>query len=652
MNRDQRLAIGPGEGPFMLLAGPGTGKTAVITERVRELLRRGVPGENILVITFTRAAAREMEERFVRAAAKEREERELSRTPGTGPRFGTFHSVFYEILKESGMYRNCSVCTETEKARWLREILDDREAEKGFPELAGARNACIRVLLEEFSARKAAGEGGSPENPSRICGKELFDELFSAYEDRRKKCGKLDFDDMIGECLKLLRTNRQEREKWQKRCRHVLIDEFQDASRAQYEGAKLLAWPENNLFAVGDDDQSIYSFRGADPGIMRSFPRDFPSARVVALRVNYRSAPEIFLPAKRLIVRNEQRFPKSILCAKDRGSGEIAAFCFPDAEEEADWIAGELLELHRKGMKWREAAVLYRSESVSLPLLQSFLSRRIPYQCRELPPFFYDRWMIRDILSYLKLAAGEAEREDVIRAANRPDRRIGRAAIELCWERAESGGKQYGGERETKENRTGRFFRELIRFYGKNPVLCRKAEEWRKAVERMKRMSPSAAVVYVLLAVEYEKAMKKLCRKGTEELDTAAELLAELKERARGFRSLEEMLREVREEREAYLSQERIGEGEGVRFLTMHGAKGLQFPVVFLPALNEGVLPHQMAGEENQEEERRLFYVALTRAERKLYLTCARHRYEHRPPVSRFLLETGIPIRETGIPIR
>ena len=653
LNEEQSRAVHAADGPVMVLAGPGTGKTAVIAGRVKELLDRGVPGHEILVITFTRAAAREMEERFGI----------LSRNKGENspPRFGTFHSVFYEILRESGLYRGSRVCTEAEKEKWMREILERREAEKGFPELAGDRNGCIRVLLEEFSARKA-GLPRQVAGESRICGKDLFEELFQEYEKMRIKSSRLDFDDMITECLKLLKTRKAEREKWQKRFRYLLVDEFQDANRMQYEAAKMLALPENNLFVVGDDDQSIYGFRGADPGIMRSFTHDFPAARIIALRINYRSKPEIYEKAANLIRRNKNRFAKEIICARekddrkeerpeedkclpnDRKEENIVEYLrFPDVREEAEFVVRKVKELNGQGLSWENMAVLYRSETVRDPILYSLRLAGIPVECKEPGFFFYDHWMIRDIVSYLRLAAGRGSLSDLLHVINRPERMIGRTAVEYCW------GKACEGENTAGREKMERFFTHLLAYYAKKGPITRRVTRLRDELHRMGGMAPSAAIVYVLLAVEYEKYMKQACSIFHTEVNDARELVEECKERARQHRTLDQMLDGIEWEKRQ-LALVASPEEKGVVLMTMHGSKGLEFPAVFLPSLNEGILPHSMAGEEDGvEEERRVFYVAMTRARDRLYLSCTEKRSEHRPPASRFLAEAGLSPVERSV---
>ena len=398
INSRQQEAITFTSGPMQVLAGPGSGKTFTITQRIRYLIAEcGVEPSRILVITFTRAAAGEMQQRFHR----------LIKGAGSGSFvvFGTFHAIFYSILKQTGQYRQFTLISETQKRNLLAQILQLPMT----PLLA--ENEKIDALMQLIGQVKNNGEcfDGLAED---VFSKKELQDIYRDYNEYLLEFLKMDFDDMGLLCLKLFRENPQVLKEWQKKYSYVLVDEFQDINPLQYQIVRLLAQPEDNLFIVGDDDQSIYGFRGAKPEIMQQFLKDYPSARQVLLDVNYRCHEQIVENSMRVIKANKSRFPKEIRAGHGKGAGVIIQV-FPDQEEEYEALLCALQEtaLHEKPEVLSAAAVIYRTNYECSMLAEKLLLRGIPFVMKETLKSRYDHFVIKDLLAYLEFANGNRKRE-------------------------------------------------------------------------------------------------------------------------------------------------------------------------------------------------------------------------------------------------
>lgn len=603
LNNAQKRAVCHKEGPMLVLAGPGSGKTTVITNRIRYLTEQaGVSPSHILVITFTRAAAREMRERYEK----------MTQTGCAGVSFGTFHSVFFLILKLAYRYTAADIVTDGERIRFLREMLSGREME------VEDEGEFISSVLGEISMVK--GNLVDLEHYyAKNCSGELFKELYRGYEERLRRSRKLDFDDMLVMCHELFSQRKDILSAWQRKYQYILIDEFQDISRIQYEIIKMLALPENNLFIVGDDDQSIYRFRGARPEIMLGFQKDYPEADTVLLDTNYRCSQPIVEAAGRVIGHNKTRFPKEIRAA--RGSGHpVIVRGWPDSLNEVAAIARELKEYHSMGVPYEEMAVLYRTNMGPRLLISRLMEYNIPFYARDAVPNLYDHWIAKNLFSYIRAAKGDLTRANLLPIINRPKRYISREALEgsrVSWEAVKS-------------------------FYQDKGWMVERVEQLEYDLAMIRPMAPAAAVNYIRKAVAYDDFIREYALERRMKPEELLEVADQLQESASGFKTWEEWLAHMEEYKNQLLEQRKDREGikEGVRLMTMHSSKGLEFRVVYILDANEGVTPHNKAVlDPDLEEERRMFYVAMTRAKERLHIYYARERYHKKQAVSRFVQE-------------
>ncbi len=603
-NPAQQEAIRHVSGPAMILAGPGSGKTTVITQRVRYLIEEaGVHPASVLVVTFTKAAAVEMKERFI----------SLCQGEAMPVSFGTFHSIFFAILKAAYNYSAGDIITESRRMDLFREIVDEMDLE-----IDDAADF-ISGVAGEVSLVK--GENIRPEHYYSVnCSDEVFRSIYQAYNRKLRESRQIDFDDMLLFTWELFKERKDILLAWQKRFKYILIDEFQDINRVQYEIIRMLAAPENNLFIVGDDDQSIYRFRGAKPEIMLGFTKDYPQARTIILDINYRCTQEIVESALRVIKNNKARFEKN-LRAFHEGGEPVEIKVFNTMGEEYDTLIKEIYQYHTKEKKpLKNLAVLYRTNTGARQLVAKLMEYNIPFRMRDSVPNLFEHWIARDILAYIKAALGQGDRSDYLRIINRPKRYISRQMLsqKVSLEELKSryAGKDWAQERIDK----------LI--YDLNSI---------------KDMAPFAAVNYIRYAVGYDRFLMEYARDRRLKEEDLLEVASELQDSAADHKTFEEWFDYIRDYGEKLLQQSRRREretGDGVVLSTMHSAKGLEYDRVFLIDANEGVTPHKKAVmEADVEEERRMFYVAMTRAKQKLYIYFTKERYHKPASMSRFVGE-------------
>ena len=601
-SKAQTQAIMHKDGPMMVLAGPGSGKTTVITHRVQYLTKEyGIDPGDILVITFTRAAAEEMRERY-----------EALTGGGSRVTFGTFHSIFFRILKLAYRYTADNIVREEQQMQFVRELAQAGGLE---PE---DENEFAASILSEISSVK--GERIALEHYySKNCPDAVFRQLYAGYEEKMRRAGLIDFDDMMVLCLELFTERKDILSAWQRRYRYILIDEFQDINRLQYEIVRMLAKPEDNLFIVGDDDQSIYRFRGAKPEIMLGFERDYPGAGRILLDMNYRSTEEIVAPALRLIGENQKRFSKAIHTTGRHGKNVITKL-WQDPGEENLAIAREIQLYLQSGVRPGDIAVLYRTNAGPRFLMEKLMEYNLPFRTRDTVPNLYEHWISRNILTYIRIAMGSRVREDILQVINRPKRYISRDAM----------------PDETVS------FEKMKAFYAEKDWIAERIESLEGDLRAIARMSPLAAVNYIRQGMGYDEYLIEYAafrRMRPEELLETAD---ELKESAAGFKTFDEWFAHIEAYKEELLRQaaQRRTETDAITLATMHSAKGLEFPIVYILDANEGITPHSRAMlDEDMEEERRLFYVAMTRAKTRLHVYAVRERYHKKAEVSRFVWE-------------
>lgn len=611
LNRGQDEAIKHGNGPCMVLAPPGSGKTLIVTERTRYLIEEsGVRPDQILVITFTRYAAREMKERFERLTAGKN-------YPVT---FGTFHSIFYGILKCAYGIGANNLMSEKESSILLQEVLDQTNIES-TPEVEDEEEL-VRELLREVGMVKN-GLCHLKDFHSKYLTQDEFAEVFRSYEHQKKELKKFDFDDMLVQCYALFRKKPEILQGWQKRFQYILIDEFQDINRVQYEVIRMLAAPRYNLFVVGDDDQSIYGFRGAKPELMLYMKQEFPSLRTISLTVNYRSTEFITGAAARVILHNDTRFYKRVQSFRGRGQNVHVQEVL-DEQEEAQYVTEEIQKKLDQGIKPGEIAVLFRA-AVQARMISEILSEhRIPFEMRDYVTNFYRHFIVKDMMAYLQLAAGKRDRSLFLTICNRPLRYLARNSM---------------------ENRQVNF-EDLRKFYCDKDWMLDIIDQFDVDVRMMKNMAPYAAIQYIRKKIGYDDFLKEYAEKHQISWKQLMDVMAELEERSKNFKSYDEWeihIAKYTQELEEQQAKARKIKGERenkVQLMTIHSAKGLEFEDVFVIHANEGEIPHQKAEKKDEiEEERRLFYVALTRAKNNLCISYITQKNGNSIKPSRFVEE-------------
>lgn len=611
LNRGQDEAIKHGNGPCMVLAPPGSGKTLIVTERTRYLIEEsGVRPDQILVITFTRYAAREMKERFERLTAGKN-------YPVT---FGTFHSIFYGILKCAYGIGANNLMSEKESSVLLQEVLDQTNIES-TPEVEDEEEL-VRELLREVGMVKN-GLYHLKDFHSKYLTQDEFAEVFRSYEHQKKELKKFDFDDMLVQCYALFRKKPEILQGWQKRFQYILIDEFQDINRVQYEVIRMLAAPRYNLFVVGDDDQSIYGFRGAKPELMLYMKQEFPSLRTISLTVNYRSTEFITGAAARVILHNDTRFYKRVQSFRGRGQNVHVQEVL-DEQEEAQYVTEEIQKKLDQGIKPGEIAVLFRA-AVQARMISEILSEhRIPFEMRDYVTNFYRHFIVKDMMAYLQLAAGKRDRSLFLTICNRPLRYLARNSM---------------------ENRQVNF-EDLRKFYCDKDWMLDIIDQFDVDVRMMKNMAPYAAIQYIRKKIGYDDFLKEYAEKHQISWKQLMDVMAELEERSKNFKSYDEWeihIAKYTQELEEQQAKARKIKGERenkVQLMTIHSAKGLEFEDVFVIHANKGEIPHQKAEKKDEiEEERRLFYVALTRAKNNLCISYITQKNGNSIKPSRFVEE-------------
>ncbi len=606
LNGNQRKAVCHETGPMLVLAGPGSGKTTVLLCRIQHLIQKGLARpDEIMALTFSKAAAEEMKGRFHDSAGV------------SGVSFGTFHSIFFRILRSAYGWGVERVFQEEERRNVLRDILES--AKWDIPDM----EEYISQFFGQLSLMHSELTGLQEFQPIGIP-KEEFQKLYHFYENYKERHQKIDFDDMLTQCCQLLTEEENVRRFWQKRYRFLLVDEFQDVNQAQFACLQLLSEKHRNLFVVGDDDQSIYAFRGARPDFLLEFQKLYPEAEKVTLNTNYRSTERIISLAERVIAKNTVRFVKDMHGTGEEGE-KVTFFLAEDLAGEAARIGEKIAVLLDEGVPAKEIAVIYRTNLQGGAFARELYRRGIPYELRDKGGNIYEHWIAKDLLAYLLLAENEESDSALRRILNKPKRYIGKALLE---------------EAETMPYT-------LLRSFFVCPSLKKWQEEHlenlRTDLAQIRRRNPYDGLKYVRKVIGYDEYLEQFAiyrRTSAQVLwEIADEIMEMAKDTAdaRGFRErLEEMSRQMK------VQTKRSAESRnGVALLTMHGAKGLEFRAVFLPTLVENVVPHER-GMEEIEEERRLFYVAMTRAAEKLCLSAVRTRYEKEMEPSRFLEEMGL----------
>lgn len=606
LNHAQTEAVAYNKGPCMVLAGPGSGKTLTIAKRIEYLImKHKVRPEEILVITFTKYAAWEMKNRT----------RRICGPSSYAVTFGTFHGIYYGILKWAYRLNQSNLLSDEEKYRILREILpgidwdQDPEAdeEKDYLqelaiEIGNVKNNCMDI--EEYEPVKYTTE--------------KFRKLYRTYEETKKRYCKIDFEDMLIQCRDLFMKRPDILKKWQEKFQYILVDEFQDVNQAQYDVVRMLAAPQDNLFVVGDDDQSVYGFRGAKPGIMMEFMKDYPKARQILLDVNYRSSGYIVKGALRVIGNNKIRFEKKIEAFR-KPDETVHVQEVKDPVQEAEYVLERIREYREKGVSYTEMAVLYRTNVDARAMSELMTEYQIPFVMKEHLNNIYEHFIALDMISYLRLSQGEYDRKYFLQIANRPNRYLTRESM-----------------------KTGNVsYESLRRYYRDKDWMVDRIDQLEWDMKMICDKTPYAAIQYIRKRMGYDEFLKEYAAYRKISSEDLFAVLEEIWQNSKGYGTIKEWFEHIESYGKMLKEQnKKNGEKEGVNLMTMHAAKGLEFDTVFVIEANEGSCPYKKAiADEEIEEERRLFYVAMTRAKRKLVISYVKEKNGKDLLPSRFVSE-------------
>lgn len=606
-NESQTSAILHKDGPMLVLAGPGSGKTATLVERTKNLItQHGVSPSNILVITFTKAAANEMKLRF----EKEVEQHEAKVT------FGTFHAIFFMVLKLAYNYNSNNIVTDDVKYQLMRELInrygleyrDENELMSGiFAEISMIKNS--RIPLEHFYSTQ--------------CGEEVFRKIYRDYEKTLKSKRLIDFDDMLTLTYQLFKERPDILSAWQKKYKYILVDEFQDINQIQYDIVRMMAAPENNLFMVGDDDQSIYRFRGSKPEIMLHVPKDYPEVKQIQLEVNYRCPKEVVENSQRLIAHNKERFPKKIVASKAE-TGKIVRFQqFSTQRDEILFIIKGIEERLQKGYALSDIAVLFRTNIQPRFLMEQLMAYNVDFKTRDQIPNLYEHWIAKDIMAYINIARGSRERKDFLMILNKPTRYISRDS--LC------------------ESQVA--FDEWEKLYDEQPWIAERIEKLHYDINLLEKMSPYAAINYIRHGIGYDDYIVDYAEYRNLNKEDLFEILDELQASAKGFRNYEAWELHIQEYTDELRAKAKAKQENpnAVTLSTLHSAKGLEFKTVFIMDANQGITPYKKAVlDKDIEEERRLFYVGMTRAIEDLTICSVNELHGKAGEISQFIIEAGL----------
>ena len=606
LNHAQTEAVAHNKGPCMVLAGPGSGKTLTIAKRIEYLImKHKVRPEEILVITFTKYAAWEMKNRT----------RSICGPSSYAVTFGTFHGIYYGILKWAYRLNQSNLLSDEEKYRILREILPgidldqepEADEEKDYLqelaiEIGNVKNNCMDI--EEYEPVKYTTE--------------KFRKLYRTYEETKKKYRKIDFEDMLIQCRDLFMKRPDILKKWQEKFQYILVDEFQDVNQAQYDVVRMLAAPQDNLFVVGDDDQSVYGFRGAKPGIMKEFMKDYPKARQILLDVNYRSSGYIVKGALRVIGNNKIRFEKKIEAFR-KPDETVHVQEVKDPVQEAEYVLERIREYREKGVSYTEMAVLYRTNVDARAMSELMTEYQIPFVMKEHLNNIYEHFIALDMISYLRLSQGEYDRKYFLQIANRPNRYLTRESM-----------------------KTGNVsYESLRRYYRDKDWMVDRIDQLEWDMKMICDKTPYAAIQYIRKRMGYDEFLKEYAAYRKISSEDLFAVLEEIWQNSKGYGTIKEWFEHIESYGKMLKEQnKKNGEKEGVNLMTMHAAKGLEFDTVFVIEANEGSCPYKKAtADEEIEEERRLFYVAMTRAKRKLVISYVKEKNGKDLLPSRFVSE-------------
>ena len=628
-SNSQRKAIKHGMGPMLVMAGPGSGKTFVMIQRILNLImEHKVRSDNILVISFSKASTLELKQRFQKQVRNiksiDNQMKNNSVNENEQVNFATFHACFFHILKETYHYTSKDIITEKQKRDILKTILMDpaygmkdinliEKTEDYLQKISYYKNKGMKELKEKETVQ--------------------FQQIYQAYNQEMHRQHKLDFDDMGLLCLQLFQNRADILEKWQEKFQYILIDEFQDINTIQFSIVRLLAEKYRNLFVVGDDDQSIYGFRGSNPQIMLDFEKYYPDTEKVLLETNYRCSKQIVEEALKVIEQNKVRFPKEIRAVESQNrekmenessasyqtkKEEVVYKSFENYHKEYSYIGAEIQNFVReKKYNYSDMACIFRTNQDMFGLAEYFARNKIPFVMKESTNSIFRHFIALDLIAYLQFFMEGKKRKDFIRIMNKPLRYLSRNALSSL-------------------NNESIVWYDLKQYYKSKRYIVNNVEQLEKNEKQIQKLDLYGACFYIRKVIGYEDYLKEYAKEQGMHWEEAKEILDFIQESTRDMNSLGEWQEYIEQYEEALKTSGE--EKEGVHVITMHACKGLEYPVVFLPDCNEGKLPHKKAASSEEiEEERRMFYVAMTRAKKHLEILYIEDELKKHLQVCRFL---------------
>ena len=620
LNENQLKAVNHLDGPCMVLAGPGSGKTRVITYRIANMVvNKNIKPTSILAISFTKASSIEMKNRALSLSNDFRMNKVT---------YGTFHSVFFRILRYFENYNIESILDEKTKRIGLKNILKGLNIENADDdETIGQVINEISYVKNELMDKR--------DFKSEVLTNDEFIKVYNFYEEYKQQMNKIDFDDMLIKTYELLKNNKAALDRVRSVYRYILVDEFQDINKVQFEALKLIANPSNNIFVVGDEDQSIYGFRGSRPDFLLEFEEYFSNTKKVLLDINYRSKGEIINIANRLIEKNTNRYEKVIKCGQ--GNGAKVNYISPeDSEEEAVYIAKDIKnKVQEDYTEYTDFAVIYRTNIQSRALVDVFMDMRITFVVKDSIVTIYDHWAAQDILAYLRIGVNPNSNKDWIRIINKPFRYISKDNLNLIKDEPD-------------------FINSLINKCDLHPKQVKTINDLDIDISYVKGLNPKNAISYIRTTLDYDRYILDYCTNRKIKTNGLIEILNELESSATNFKTIQEYLEHIERVKSEIVDNKNNKETDGVIFTTMHSAKGLEFKNVYIIGANEGTIPHEKSYEiddeekknDQIEEERRLMYVAITRAEENICISSPINKYGKRVSKSRFVEDIKAPTKK------
>ena len=615
LNKNQAKAVAHIDGPCMVLAGPGSGKTRIISQRIVSMvLDHGIPPTRILAISFTKASSLEMKKRTLAYGKDDR----LNKVS-----FGTFHSSFFRILRRYAGVSFEDLLLDLDRFKLVRSILK-------YLKISNYNDDDVLDLLNEISLVKNELVDYR-DYDSQSFEQEIFQKAYRLYEDEKKRHGKIDFDDMLIQAYDLLNNDPAILSIVRQVFKYILIDEFQDINRVQFELIRLIAGQENNLFVVGDEDQSIYGFRGARPDFMLEFDQYFPSARHILLDTNYRSSKDIVDLSLGLIKKNKKRHPKD-LKAFSKDPARISYIYPKDTDDEARLVADQIFDRvgSQKGADYGDFAVIYRTNRQARAFVDAFMDKRIPFILKDAPKTIYDHWVSLDIIAYLRIAMEIGSGGDWARVINKPFRYISKKSL-------------------AKAEASMDFLDCLLNDEDIKDFQKKNLEDLYIDLNYVRGLSPQYGISYIRTTLDYDRYILDYCHERRIKSQQIVEILDELEAAAGPYRTILDFFKHIDHVREEVKKNADKTAGsslatsadKGVVLTTMHSSKGLEFDNVYIVGVNEGIVPYQLGDDSKLdiEEERRLLYVAITRAKRFLVISSPLKRFGKKIGQSQFLKE-------------